>query len=164
MALPCLTIRPPSSTITLPGDWLDQPLGTIYQGDTAEVLISVTPTEVGSPGSQVVTLDAVGNNAFGSEIHRRVETVKVTWNAVECQIYAFDGFYRPVDNPPVVNTVKAGQGIPVKFSLGGDFGLDIFEAGYPTPTARQAEAVLACTARCELAPFTWRTLRRASRG
>lgn len=50
-------------------------------------------------------------------------------------IYAFDGFYRPVDNEPVFNVVKAGQAIPVQFSLGGDQGLDIFAAGYPTATA-----------------------------
>ena len=41
------------------------------------------------------------------------------------------GFFSPVDNPPVENSVKAGQGIPVKFSLNGDQGLDIFATGYP---------------------------------
>ena len=46
-------------------------------------------------------------------------------------IYDFAGFFRPVDNPPVVNRVKAGSAIPVKFSLAGDQGLDIFAAGYP---------------------------------
>ena len=45
--------------------------------------------------------------------------------------YDFTGFFRPVDNLPMVNTVKAGQAIPVKFSLGSDEGLDIFAAGYP---------------------------------
>lgn len=45
--------------------------------------------------------------------------------------YAWTGFFRPIDNPPVVNTVKAGSAVPVKFSLGGDQGLAIFEAGYP---------------------------------
>lgn len=43
----------------------------------------------------------------------------------------FEGFFRPIDNLPVTNTVKAGQAIPVKFSLGSDKGLDIFAAGYP---------------------------------
>jgi len=28
--------------------------------------------------------------------------------------YPFDGFQRPIDNPPAVNTVKAGQAVPVK--------------------------------------------------
>ena len=46
--------------------------------------------------------------------------------------YDFTGFFQPVDNLPVVNTVKAGQAIPIKFSLGGDQGLDIFASGYPT--------------------------------
>ncbi|MDP2949524.1 MAG: PxKF domain-containing protein [Chloroflexota bacterium] len=46
-------------------------------------------------------------------------------------VYSFSGFFRPVDNPPVLNSVKAGSGMPVKFSLGGDQGLDIFATGYP---------------------------------
>ena len=46
-------------------------------------------------------------------------------------IYNFTGFFQPVDNLPTMNTVKAGQGIPVKFSLNGDQGLNIFAAGYP---------------------------------
>jgi predicted extracellular nuclease len=46
-------------------------------------------------------------------------------------IYNFTGFFQPVDNPPVINSVKAGSGVPVKFSLGGDKGLDIFADGYP---------------------------------
>ncbi|MCL4528743.1 MAG: PxKF domain-containing protein [Chloroflexi bacterium] len=43
----------------------------------------------------------------------------------------FEGFYKPIDNLPATNSVKAGQAIPVKFSLGGFKGLDIFAAGYP---------------------------------
>jgi probable HAF family extracellular repeat protein len=45
--------------------------------------------------------------------------------------YSFSGFFRPVDNPPTLNTVKAGSAVPVKFSLGGYEGLDIFSEGYP---------------------------------
>lgn len=46
-------------------------------------------------------------------------------------VYNFTGFFSPVSNPPVVNEVKAGQGVPVKFSLGGNQGLNILFAGYP---------------------------------
>lgn len=46
-------------------------------------------------------------------------------------IFNFTGFFSPVDNLPTVNSVKAGQSIPVKFSLGGNKGLNIFAAGYP---------------------------------
>jgi uncharacterized membrane protein len=44
--------------------------------------------------------------------------------------YAFGGFLRPVDNPPAVNSVKAGSAVPMKFSLGGDQGMAIL-AGMP---------------------------------
>jgi hypothetical protein len=54
-----------------------------------------------------------------------------TANASYQVIYNFTGFFSPVDNLPVLNTVKAGQAIPVKFSLGGDQGLGIFAEGYP---------------------------------
>jgi DNA-binding beta-propeller fold protein YncE len=41
------------------------------------------------------------------------------------------GFFQPVDNRPVINSVKAGSAIPVKFSLGANQGLNIFTTGYP---------------------------------
>jgi predicted extracellular nuclease len=50
---------------------------------------------------------------------------------LKLKAFAFDGFYAPVNNPPTFNVVKAGSAVPVKFSLGGDFGLDIFETGFP---------------------------------
>ncbi len=45
--------------------------------------------------------------------------------------YTFDGFFAPLANPPAVNAVKAGKGAALRFSLGGDFGVNVFEAGYP---------------------------------
>ncbi len=59
-------------------------------------------------------------------------------------IFNFTGFFQPVDNLPVVNTVKAGQAIPVKFSLGGDQGLNIFASGYPK------SQVMACSTNVSL--------------
>jgi hypothetical protein len=46
-------------------------------------------------------------------------------------IYTWSGFFQPVDNLPTENQVKAGSAVPVKFSLGGDMGLNIFATGYP---------------------------------
>lgn len=46
--------------------------------------------------------------------------------------YTFRGFFAPVDNPPVVNTVKAGSAVPLKFSLGGFQGYDIFGPASPS--------------------------------
>jgi uncharacterized repeat protein (TIGR01451 family) len=50
---------------------------------------------------------------------------------VEVLPYNFTGFFSPIDNPPAFNEMKAGQAAPVKFSLGGDQGLNIFAAGSP---------------------------------
>jgi hypothetical protein len=51
---------------------------------------------------------------------------------VEVLPYNFTGFFSPINNPPTVNEIKAGQAAPVKFSLGGDHGLNIFAAGSPS--------------------------------
>ena len=64
-----------------------------------------------------------------------IDEVRI-WNFALSQdqlgkVYDFDGFFRPVDNPDMVNVAKAGSAIPVKFSLNGDQGLDIFVPGYP---------------------------------
>ena len=45
--------------------------------------------------------------------------------------YPFTGFFQPIDNNGVFNKAKIGSTIPVRFSLGGDKGLNIFAAGYP---------------------------------
>jgi len=45
--------------------------------------------------------------------------------------YSFGGFMQPVDARPTLNSMKAGAAVPVKFSLGGNHGMNIFAAGYP---------------------------------
>jgi predicted extracellular nuclease len=64
-------------------------------------------------------------NAYRSSDHDPVLV------GIQLLAYAFSGFLSPVDNLPIVNTVKAGQAIPVKFTLSGDLGLDVL-AGAPT--------------------------------
>ncbi|MEQ8235291.1 MAG: PxKF domain-containing protein [Syntrophomonadaceae bacterium] len=74
-------------------------------------------------GTNIVTClatDANGNDAIGS--------FKITVK------YDFEGFYEPINNinsPDIVIGVKAGSSIPVKFSLSGDMGLDVFAPNYP---------------------------------
>jgi len=53
---------------------------------------------------------------------------------VEVLPYNFTGFFAPIDNPPTFNEMKAGQAAPVKFSLGGNQGLNIFATGSPSST------------------------------
>ena len=55
-----------------------------------------------------------------------------SWQPLPPTAYDFSGFFSPVDNPEVAtNKAKAGSAIPVKFSLGGDFGPNMFADGYP---------------------------------
>lgn len=45
--------------------------------------------------------------------------------------YTWGGFFQPVDSLPKINKIEGGSTVPVKFSIGGDFGPNIFAAGYP---------------------------------
>ena len=46
-------------------------------------------------------------------------------------------FFPPVDDLPLLNLAKAGSAIPVKFSLSGNQGLDIFAWGEGYPKSQQ---------------------------
>jgi hypothetical protein len=46
--------------------------------------------------------------------------------------FDWEGFYPPVKTAPAMNPVKAGSSVPLKFGLGGDRGLDVLAAGFPT--------------------------------
>lgn len=78
---------------------------------------AVDTSAVGSKSVSCTATDNAGNSASAS--------------ATYSVIYNFAGFFRPVDNPPTLNVAKAGSAIPVKFSLSGYQGLNIFAAGYP---------------------------------
>jgi probable HAF family extracellular repeat protein len=52
----------------------------------------------------------------------------------------FEGFYQPVDNPPTLNKSRPGKTIPIRFSLGGNKGLDILADGYPKSDAVACDA------------------------
>jgi probable HAF family extracellular repeat protein len=59
------------------------------------------------------------------------QPIVVRWTLEPASRYTFDGLFAPLANAPVVNEVKVGKAVPVRFSLGGDYGLDVFEVGYP---------------------------------
>jgi len=53
--------------------------------------------------------------------------------------FPFAGFFSPLGPAGTLNVAKAGSSVPVKFSLGGNRGLDVFAAGSPSTQ------VIACT-------------------
>jgi hypothetical protein len=98
------------------------PAPTANDNCTASPVITISAASgsifpLGTTTVQVTATDAAGNQAQCSF------TVTVRYN--------FAGFFAPVNNAPTVNAVPAGQAIPVKFSLSGNKGLNIFAAGFP---------------------------------
>jgi hypothetical protein len=92
------------------GSGLHSCVGDVPDGD---------PIDTSSVGHKSFTVDAEDNAG---------NTATVThYYSV---IYDFDGFFQPIDNDKL-NVVQAGRAIPVKFSLDGDHGMDIFALGYP---------------------------------
>jgi hypothetical protein len=76
---------------------------------------------VGATTVTVTATDAHGNSASATF------TVTVLYN--------FTGFFSPVGNLPTLNSVNAGRAIPVKFSLSGNKGLNIFAPNNPYTVA-----------------------------
>ncbi len=85
-------------------------------------------------------------------------------------VYPFTGFVEPVKNAPVLNVVQAGQTVSVKFSLGENRGMTIFDQGSPSwqlincvtkaPIDRKetvAAGSLQYDARLKQYVYTWRT-------
>jgi hypothetical protein len=96
------------------------------------------PTATDNCSTPTITTDHPSGSTF--PVGTTVVTVMATdadGNHSSCQfnvtvLYNFSGFFQPVDNLPVLNVVSAGKAIPVKFSLSGNKGLNIFAAGSPS--------------------------------
>jgi hypothetical protein len=80
---------------------------------------NIDTSTTGTKTFTVTATDLSGNTATGT----------ATYTVVP---YPFNGFFQPVDNPPSLNAMTAGQAVPVKFSLSGNRGLSIFAAGSPS--------------------------------
>jgi hypothetical protein len=82
--------------------------------------VSFSSAGIAAPTIRTVRVrvtDATGNHADDAA------TVSV--------LYKFAGFFKPLHNLPATNEVNAGQAVPVRFSLNGNHGLEIFAAGSP---------------------------------
>jgi dipeptidyl aminopeptidase/acylaminoacyl peptidase len=76
---------------------------------------------------EVYVMDANGANQINLTNNPAVD-VDPDWQP----LYNFSGFYQPVDNLDtngnyIFNKTKPGKTIPIRFSLGGDKGLNIFD-------------------------------------
>jgi hypothetical protein len=123
-----LDADPPSVAMTCPST-------PVLLGSTASAAWTAADAESGlaTPVAGSVTLDtsSIGTKSASTPTAEDNVGHSARAECVYSVIFDFRGFFRPVDNPPTLNAVKAGSGIPVKFSLSGDHGLNIFAPGYP---------------------------------
>jgi hypothetical protein len=106
------------------------------------VLAASTPND----GSEAVVLPMVGTTNARVKIEAIDNVFFDVSNSDFAITWPFTGFFRPIDNPPALNSQQAGGAVPVKFSLGGDRGLAILAAGYP------ASVKVDCTTGAVLGP------------
>jgi hypothetical protein len=93
------------------GSGLDTCLGSVDPG------MAIDTSSVGSKTFKVDASDKAGNKSSKTDAYS--------------VIYDYSGFFAPVNNPSVLNAMKAGAAVPVKFSLRGNQGLGIMASGYP---------------------------------
>jgi hypothetical protein len=126
--IPPVIACPANVVVTLPPNTTDTGMVVNYPAPSATDNCTASPSITTSQASgtvfpvglttvNVTATDAANNQATCSF------TVMVRYN--------FSGFFQPVDNSPTFNVVNAGRAIPIKFSLSGDKGLNIFAAGFP---------------------------------
>jgi Tol biopolymer transport system component len=127
-------VTAPTVEITTPADGAEYVLGSTVVVDHAcsdEPDGSGLASCVGDlADGALLDTSAVGPGSFtvtGTDNAGNTSTVTHGYSVV----WDFVGFFRSVDMAPVVNTVKARRVVPLKFSLGGDQGLDVFAEGYP---------------------------------
>ncbi|HEU4766527.1 MAG TPA: PxKF domain-containing protein [Pyrinomonadaceae bacterium] len=119
---------PSNIEVFLPLNTSDTSMAVTYPAATATDNCSAAPTVTYSHASGstfpvgTTTVTATATDAAGNESECTF-TVTVRYN--------FTGFFSPVNNLPTLNSVNAGRAVPVKFSLSGDKGLNIFAPNNP---------------------------------
>lgn len=123
-----IDLTPPVVTVTGVSDGASYPLGSVpAAGCTTTDALSGVAT------SATVAVTGGTSNGVGSFTAGCTGAADVAGNtraaaATFTVRYVFTGFFAPVNNLPVVNSVNAGRTVPVKFALGGDHGLDVLAA------------------------------------
>lgn len=114
---PVVTVTPGPAQVKLGStatvDWTASDVGSGLKTAAS----GSTSLDTGSVGPKTVTLPVTAEDNVGNK------SVPVTYTY--SVVYDFTGFFQPIDMGKA-NVAKAGSAIPVKFSLGGDQGLNVF--------------------------------------
>lgn len=114
-----VTLPPNSTAVSMPVSY------AVTASDSCSSSVNVTSSP---PSGSVFPVGTTQVNATATDAAGNTSSCSFTVTV----LYNFTGFFSPVDNPPVLNTVNAGRAIPVKFSLSGNKGLTIFAPGSPS--------------------------------
>jgi hypothetical protein len=155
-------LTPPTITVTSPVDGAQFRLGEVVapqyrcndEIEGSRVWCEATPIDTSSFGAHTFRVDARDSSGNAASLVRTYSVV-----------YDFDGFFAPLAPQPTVSTLKAGDDVPVKFSLNGFYGLDVFAAppawkpGCPSPSADSSRAfgTLSYKASVDRYVFLWKT-------
>jgi Domain of unknown function (DUF5011)/HYR domain/NHL repeat/PKD domain len=119
---------PANVVVTLPPNSPATSMAVNYPAVTATDSCSSSVTVASSPASgSVFPVGTTAVNATATD--GAGNTSSCSFNVTV--LYNFAGFFPPISNLPVVNTVNAGRAVPVKFSLGGNKGPNIFAPDSP---------------------------------
>lgn len=120
----------PTVTVTGVGNGSTYTLGSVPTAacDTTDATSGVaTQATLSTSGGPVGSVAATCSGAKDQAGNVPAAATSVTYSVH----YDFGGFLAPLNALPTRNTVKAGRAVPVKFSLGGDQGLSIFDGSAP---------------------------------
>ncbi len=150
---------PPQITITSPADgasyFVDAPISAVYSchDDVDGSLVPCKASAVDtSPGSHVFRVDSVDSSGNASSA---TSTYAVR--------YRFDGFSSPLVAEPATASARAGDAVPVKFSLTGDRGLGAVSrtawrpCSATTNDSSVASGTLSYNARTDRYTFMWQS-------
>ena len=131
----------PTITITRPVDGatyrVGQSVTASYQCTDADS--GIATCQGTRPNGATISTSSTGTTSFtvtAADNAGNTSTKTVSYTVV----WPLTGLFQPVDNPPVLNLEKAGAVIPVRFSLGGYRGTQVFASGYPQTTAVPCQA------------------------
>ncbi len=119
--------RPPTIEIASPvAGWY--PVGwTFARADyrcLSPACVRIVSCDGTIPNGTVIDMSSVGPHDFtvnAMDANGKSASTSLTYHV----IYAFGGFDSPVDASGTINAARAGDGIPLKFSLQGDQGLNV---------------------------------------
>ena len=162
--------KAPEITITTPSDRteykLDEDIVADYTciDDGSGVDVDACDGSV-SNGSNINT-HSVGSENFVVDAIDKAGNTNSEYYTYEV-IYDFTGILPPVEEPPTLNAVKAGDAVLVGFGLSNNQGTDIFVEGYPrseevecdaqAPTNLIENGSLQYTARADNYIYAWNT-------